>query len=249
MDLSASQKWIKDKAFSGIQDSITVIHPGNNNLTHLSPAFLELAGLFEPSHEIMALSVLRKLILQTRMRSHPVGLDVGCFVGPFVYFHSSSVRTAKALARLRGCAGSPEPSLFVYVISTIISCARSIRLYITGNPHLISSQSLNLEGRRGTTDDVATISFHLCLSSAALRESPNPIPVHSLMLSSHLFFCLPLLLAPFTVPCRIVFAMPEDLEMWPYHLSYRFFTMARRLSCSPAAFWILLRTYSFVTWS
>ena len=31
---------------------------------------------------------------------------------------------------------------------------------------------------------------------AALRESPNPIPVHSLMLSSHLFFCLPLLLAP-----------------------------------------------------
>ena len=50
----------------------------------------------------------------------------------------------------------------------------------------------------------------------------NPNPVHSLMLSSHLFFCLPLLLAPFTVPCRIVFAMPEDLEMWPYHLSFHF---------------------------
>ena len=48
---------------------------------------------------------------------------------------------------------------------------------------------------------------------------PNSILVHSLMLSSHLFFCLPLLLAPFTVSCRIVFAMPEDLEMWPYHLS------------------------------
>ena len=32
--------------------------------------------LYEPSHEIMALFVLRKLILQTRMRSHPVGLDV-----------------------------------------------------------------------------------------------------------------------------------------------------------------------------
>ena len=30
----------------------------------------------EPSHEIMALFVLRKLILQTRMRSHPVALDV-----------------------------------------------------------------------------------------------------------------------------------------------------------------------------
>ena len=31
---------------------------------------------FEPCHEIMALSVLRKRIHQTRMRSHPVGLDV-----------------------------------------------------------------------------------------------------------------------------------------------------------------------------
>ena len=45
------------------------------------------------------------------------------------------------------------------------------------------------------------------------------------MLSSHLVFCLPRLFAPFTVPCRIVFAMPEDLEMWQYHLSFRFFTM------------------------
>ena len=31
---------------------------------------------FEPAHEIMALFVLRKLILQTRMRIHPVVLDV-----------------------------------------------------------------------------------------------------------------------------------------------------------------------------
>ena len=110
--------------------------------------------------------------------------------------------------------------------------------------HLISSQSLNLGGRRGTTDDAATIPFHPSLTSAALRESPNPIPVHSLMLSSHLFFCLPLLLAPFTIPCRIVFAMPEALGMWPYHLSFRFFTMVRRSSCTPVAFWILLRTSS-----
>ena len=107
--------------------------------------------------------------------------------------------------------------------------------------YLISSQSLNLGGHRGTTVDIATIPFHPSLSSAALRESPNPIPVHSLMLSSYLFFCLPLLLAPFIVPCRIVFAMPEHLEMWPYHLSFRFLTMVRS-SCIPVAFWILLRT-------
>ena len=112
-----------------------------------------------------------------------------------------------------------------------------------------SSQSLNLGGRRGTTDDVATIPFHPSLSFAALRESPNPIPVYSLMLSSHLFFCLTLFLAPFTVPCRNFFAMPDDLEMWPYHLSFLFFTIVRRSSCTPVAFLILLRTSLFVTWS
>ena len=78
-----------------------------------------------------------------------------------------------------------------------------------------------------------------------LRESPNSMSVYSLMLSSHLFFCLPLRLAP--VPFRIVFAMLQDLEMWTYHLSFRFFTMVRRSSCTPIAFWILLRTSTFVT--
>ena len=76
---------------------------------------------FEPTHEILAPFVLRKLILQIRMRSHPVGLDVWFFVWPFVYFHSSCVRTKKALVRLRRCAGSPEPSLVAYAISTTIS--------------------------------------------------------------------------------------------------------------------------------
>ena len=77
----------------------------------------------------MVLFLLRKLILQTRMRSHLVALDVWYLVRPFVYFHTSFVRTAKALARLRGCAGSPEPSLVAYAISTIISCAGSFQLF------------------------------------------------------------------------------------------------------------------------
>ena len=79
----------------------------------------------EPTHGIMALFILRKLILQTCKRSHSEGLDVWFLVGPSVYFQTSCVRTAKALARLRGCAGSPEPSLVAYVISTIISWAGS----------------------------------------------------------------------------------------------------------------------------
>ena len=40
--------------------------------------------LFEPYHEIMILFVLRKLVLQTQMRSHPVGLDVWFLVWAFV---------------------------------------------------------------------------------------------------------------------------------------------------------------------
>ena len=85
---------------------------------HLSSIHFNIK--FEPAHEILALFILHKLILQTRMRSHPVGLEVSFMVGPFVYFHTSCERTVKALARLHGCTGSPEPSLVAYVISTII---------------------------------------------------------------------------------------------------------------------------------
>ena len=102
---------------------------------------------FESCHAIMVLFVLRKLILQSRMRSHPVGLDVWILLEHFVYFQTLCVRPAQALARLRGYAGSPEPSLVVrpaqalarlrgfagspepslvaYVISTIIVWAGS----------------------------------------------------------------------------------------------------------------------------
>ena len=56
--------------------------------------------IFELTHEIMALFALHKLILQTGMRSHPVGLDVWFLVGPFIYLGTSCVWTAKALVRL-----------------------------------------------------------------------------------------------------------------------------------------------------
>ena len=94
----------------------------------------------EPSHEIIVLFVLRKLILQSHMRSYPMGLDVWCLVRPYVYFHTSYVRTAKALARLRACAGSPVSSLVANVISTIISWAGSIR--VDCNSTVIHRQSL-----------------------------------------------------------------------------------------------------------
>ena len=64
-------------------------------------AVLDLRKWNEPAHEIMALIDLRKLNLQTRMRSNPLGLHVWYLVRPFFYFHTSCVRTAKALASAR----------------------------------------------------------------------------------------------------------------------------------------------------
>ena len=61
----------------------------NNNSHKSYLQYSLLTKQFQPAHEIMALIVLRKPILQTRMRSHPVGLYIWFLVGPFVYFHAS----------------------------------------------------------------------------------------------------------------------------------------------------------------
>ena len=84
--------------------------------------------------------VLHKLILQMCMCSHPVGLDVWFLVEPFFYFYTSCVQTAKALARLQGCADLPDHSLVAYVISTIISCAGSNKFTLCQKQLLISEE-------------------------------------------------------------------------------------------------------------
>ena len=53
---------------------------------------------------------------------------------------------------------------------------------------------------------------HFSLFSTALCDLTNSRPVHSLMLSSHLFLCLPCLLTPFIVPCKMVLARPDERE-------------------------------------
>ena len=72
--------------------------------------------------------------------------------------------------------------------------------------------SLNHEGRWGTTDDFTTSFFHFSLFSSALWDLANSRPIHSLMLYSHLFLCLPCLLPPFTVPYKMVLARPDERE-------------------------------------
>ena len=55
-----------------------------------------------------------------------------------------------------------------------------------------------------------SLSTSLVLFAAALVELAKFIPVHFFVLSSYLFFYLPLLHFPVTVPYRIVFTIPED---------------------------------------
>ena len=57
----------------------------------------------EPTHEIMVLFILRKPIFQTRMRSHPMGLNVW-FFGLFPYFMSTNREGSGETARMRRLA-------------------------------------------------------------------------------------------------------------------------------------------------
>ena len=97
----------------------------------------------------------------------------------------------------------------------------------------------NRGGRWGPTDNITTSFLHFSLFYTALWDLANSRPVHSLMLPSHLFFCLPCLLLPFTVPCKMAFARLDERETCPYHCSLHLFTMVRRSSCGPVACWIL----------
>ena len=79
---------------------------------------------------------------------------------------------------------------------------------VTAGPHqgsflslIISHLSLYRDGRWGTTDDFTNSFLHFfsVLHCLLLLDLANSRPVHSLMLSSHRFLCLPCLLPPFTV--------------------------------------------------
>ena len=89
----------------------------------------------------------------------------------------------------------------------------------------LSYLSRSLADRWGTTVDFTTSFLHCSWFSAFRSVMFHWRPVHSLMLSSHRFLCLPLRLPPWTVPCRIVLASPDDRVTCPYHFSLRLFTI------------------------
>ena len=99
---------------------------------------------------------------------------------------------------------------------------------------------------KSTTGVLATNFFHSSRLSAFPKVLLISNPVQSLILSSHLFFCLPLSLPPCTVPCYMVFANPDDLVTCPYHISFRCLIVVRRASWGPMACLILFHTSSLV---
>ena len=64
----------------------------------------------------------------------------------------------------------------------------------------------------GAIDDLATSSLHSSRLSAFLMAAPSIMPVHSGMLSSHLFFCLPLLLPPCPCPAGLSCYVPVPFQ-------------------------------------
>ena len=89
---------------------------------------------------------------------------------------------------------------------------------VEGIHHLYRDLPLKHGGRWGTTDDFTASFLHFSQFSTALWDLANSLPAHSLMLSSHLFFCL-LFLSHFTVPCKMVLVRPDEWETCPYHFS------------------------------
>ena len=123
------------------------------------------------------------------------------------------VSSCRAYDRVLQCIGALNRlSLQAPLLHSDISLTDLTALLYWLISHLSSHLTLNCEGRWGTTDDFATSFLHFPLFSTALWDFPNSRPVHSLMLSSHLFLCLPFLLPTFTVPCMMVLARPDERE-------------------------------------
>ena len=71
---------------------------------------------------------------------------------------SSSLLTAKALARLRLCAGLSEPLLVACVISTIFSCAGSFLIAVKEDPYLTPGYLTSVSRTEADGEMISTLS-------------------------------------------------------------------------------------------
>ena len=79
---------------------------------------VNICDKMSPVKRIVCLRAFRHDKFQLRMPSHLEGPGIWLSVWRFLLTHCLYERAAKVLARLRGCAGSPEPSLLAKAIST-----------------------------------------------------------------------------------------------------------------------------------
>ena len=121
------------------------------------------------------------------------------------------------------------------------SCARMLM-------HAIAHGGVGTHGRVVGAPQMISQVSSICLCSpmpsGTWRTAGLPIPWCCLPTPSSVCLVFP----PFTVPCKMVLARPDERETWPYHCSVRLFIMVRS-SCGPIACRILARTSSLVTWS
>ena len=122
------------------------------------------------------------------------------------FFSSEKCHLLDGLARLDRPALAHNISPFVESICASVLYRRYSTQQSSSHHHL----SLNRESRWGITDDFATSFLHFFLFYTVLWDLPSSWHVHSLMLSSLLFLCLPCLFPPFTVPCKMVLARPDE---------------------------------------
>ena len=101
---------------------------GFRNLTHpqkvnfiIDLSKMSLSELYGPRQANLCLRAFRHDKFQLRMPSHSEGPGIWLSVWRFPLIHCLYVQAAKVLSRLRGCAGSPEPSLLAQAISTKIT--------------------------------------------------------------------------------------------------------------------------------
>ena len=67
---------------------------------------------------LIAYAQMPPLNVPAGVSSGNIGLIIICM---FIYIHTLSMRAVKAMARMRICTGSPEPSLLGYMICAKIS--------------------------------------------------------------------------------------------------------------------------------
>jgi hypothetical protein len=126
---------------------------------------------------------------------------------------------------------SKEPLTNVLSLSdvTLFQAHRGILCYAYYHHHTPVTRSA---GRRGVKADASPHrALHWSLHSATRSNVETLRPVHSLILSTQVFLCPPLLRKPLTVPCKIVFGKESCRVTCPYQTSLRRFTTDISCSC------------------